>query len=667
MPMRIPLLFLTILAGFCFPQTEGETTGNLEDLSISALQTRLSGIQSELDALALWGMRSGTGSNGDRSVTHSDGAHEEWFEIRLDQEQEIDSVVLVPHISRDSKRGLRADGFPFEIKILAGKTGDPEGQVIGRYSTSFPPQEHIAPVIFPLNTPVQATWIRVVATKLSPRAWDGLYNFQLSEILVFSGENEVALNSTVLKSSVSRGYSPSRDPAYLVDGFMPYFMDSRKGSSSFAFIEDQFPNETIPTLIIDLGAIEEVDRIHLHPLELSDNIPLNHQADYAIPRRIAVEGATRADFSDAVPLLEMNLENPYHIGPIIMRRIPQTSCRYLRFIVTEPYVDTLSLEEPAMVLGLAEIEVFSDSKNVALGKWVEANFPVTRAKRQLSALTDGMNFFGTILPLKEWVTELARRHELERLHPEVRMMLSKRHTEQQHTLRRLVWLAVILAAGIIVALLGSRIVRHRQIAEIRERFAADLHDDLGASLHTIGLLGDVALASIDSPERLETALSRTRELTKRTSIAVRHCSDMQRSQSRLEHMEEAIRRTSTSILTGIEHRISFEGERHFKALGMRLKMDLFLFIKEALINVVRHSGATKVEIDIKATNREIELLICNNGSGLPASMGNRVPPSLVRRADLLKGSVSIEDSETWATVIHLTRRRNPLRFWESLL
>ena len=100
---------------------------------------------------------------------------------------------------------------------------------------------------------------------------------------------------------------------------------------------------------------------------------------------------------------------------------------------------------------------------------------------------------------------------------------------------------------------------------------------------------------------------------------------------------------------------------------MRLKMDLFLFVKEALINVVRHSGASEVEIDIKATNCEIELLICDNGSGLPASMGNRVPPSLVRRADLLKGSVSIEDSETWATVIHLTRRRNPLRFWESLL
>ena len=227
-------------------------------------------------------------------------------------------------------------------------------------------------------------------------------------------------------------------------------------------------------------------------------------------------------------------------------------------MISEPFVDTLGAE-PVKVIGLAEIEIFSNDENVALGKQFVANFSGTRKNRKLAALTDGMNFYGEILSLKEWMTELARRSELERLYPQVQAMLNTRHMEQEQTLKRLGWLAVILACGIVVAILGGRIIRHRQIALIRERFAADLHDDLGASLHTIGLLGDVALASKDSPERLEIALSRARELTKRTSVGVRHCSDMQRSQSRLEHMEESIRRTSTSILTGIEHRISFEG------------------------------------------------------------------------------------------------------------
>ena len=32
----------------------------------------------------------------------------------------------------------------------------------------------------------------------------------------------------------------------------------------------------------------------------------------------------------------------------------------------------------------------------------------------MSNLTDGVNFYGAILPVREWLNQLARRHELER-------------------------------------------------------------------------------------------------------------------------------------------------------------------------------------------------------------------------------------------------------------
>jgi signal transduction histidine kinase len=42
----------------------------------------------------------------------------------------------------------------------------------------------------------------------------------------------------------------------------------------------------------------------------------------------------------------------------------------------------------------------------------------------------------------------------------------------------------------------------RVIDETRKRIAADLHDELGADLHAIGLLSDLALSARAAPERL---------------------------------------------------------------------------------------------------------------------------------------------------------------------
>jgi signal transduction histidine kinase len=44
---------------------------------------------------------------------------------------------------------------------------------------------------------------------------------------------------------------------------------------------------------------------------------------------------------------------------------------------------------------------------------------------------------------------------------------------------------------------------------------------------------------------------------------------------------------------------------------------LFLAFKEALNNVVRHSGATEVSLGIQAGQGELRLTIADNGRGLP--------------------------------------------------
>ena len=54
----------------------------------------------------------------------------------------------------------------------------------------------------------------------------------------------------------------------------------------------------------------------------------------------------------------------------------------------------------------------------------------------------------------------------------------------------------------------------------------------------------------------------------------------------------------------------------------RLRHKLFLAFKEALTNVVRHSGATEVRLGIWLEAGEVRMSIADNGRGLPANFHN---------------------------------------------
>lgn len=345
----------------------------------------------------------------------------------------------------------------------------------------------------------------------------------------------------------------------------------------------------------------------------------------------------------------------YDTGPIIIQRFPVTSCRYVRLTALEPFINTLGPVSGTQI-GAAEIELFSEGRNVALGRPAQGEFSVTGPDRSFSALTDGRNLYGKILTVRDWMDELARRHDLETERPIITRELDLCYLRQKTNLNRLAWLAVLLGAGIVSIILFGRIIRMRHVAGIRERLAADLHDELGANLHTIGLLSDLAADAGDSPEEMATLYRRIRSETERSGIAVRHCSDMLAAKGLYTDLLADMQRASNRIMAKLEHEISIEGEEHLKALPPRTRADLFLFYKESLVNISRHSGATKYTTELKATAESIHLKICDNGRGLDSSEKGGVPSSLKRRAKLLGAKVTVENPPAGGTWIELNLR-----------
>jgi len=657
--------FGILVSLLCITGTLQATVGHVDaearvrTLSQSDLERCLVTLDRELNHLASLSLLSGVGSVGYRSQTHSSPNAPESIRIDLGDEVVIDQIVLIPTLWRDTKTGFRADGFPREFRIIAGTASDPVGTVVASYETSTRLLPRIAPLVISCPRTL-ASWLRVETVVMSPRAWDGKYIFQLAEILVFSGAENVALRKPVQISSPDLTGGLGWAPKYLVDGFVPYLMDAAEGAQSLAMISVIGIGEK-SSITFDLGESLPLDRIHYHTTDLSDTVPQSISDGFGVPRRFVLEGANQADFSDAVRLVEYHMESTYDVGPVIIRRFPVRSCRHVRLIAVEPFINTLE-QVRGPQLGAAEIELFSNGRNVALAIPAQADFPVNAPVRSLASLTDGRNLYGKILPVREWFNQLARRHELETERPVIIRELDRRHLRQKTNLNRLGWLALLLAAGIVSIILIERIRRMREVARIRERLAADLHDELGANLHTIGLLSDLAAEAVDSPTEMATLYRRIRSETERSGIAVRHCSDMLSAKGLYTDLLADMQRASNRIMAKLEHEISIVGEEYLETLSPRTCADLFLFYKECLVNISRHSGATKYTTELRAGADGIQLEICDNGRGLEISEESGAPASLKRRAKLLGAKVTVRNSLEGGTCIQLNLR---IRKWGS--
>ncbi|MGJ8673367.1 hypothetical protein [Rubritalea sp.] len=643
--------------------TAAEYSG-LKQLSLTQLEERASEIDGQLDQLAGCTLRSGVGNLGWLSQSREDPSHPEWVEIDFGEDKVIDLIVMAPIIWNDTSTGPRADGFPEEFKVIVGKNGEREGKVVASFDASDKLLPRIAPLAIPIE-PTTAGWVRIEVTKLSKWAWkEGRYLFQLSEVMVFSGLENVALHQFVRVSSRTRdNVAQSMSRGALVDGFMPYLMDAAHGAMSDPYIAF-YKGAKKMSFSVDLQHEQHLDGVNLHINDIRENFPKMYHADYGVPKRLVIEGANLPDFSDAALLLNYTRRNIYETGPVIMLNLPETSCRYVRLVSEEGYASP-EANNVWRCFGLAEIELLSRGRNVAEGKGVRVNFQNKLSQGEPEALTDGRNHYGKVLPVRDWMEQLALRQELENERPLVSAELDVRYQRQQKLLWVMTWMAAVFAAGIVITVLINRILRMREVARLKQQFAADLHDELGANLHSIGLISDVA-EEVESVEEWKELNQRVRRLTERAGTAVRHCTNMLEVPRLSIELPADMRRASQRIMINQQHEIVIEGESYLEQLKPRVRFDVFLFYKECLINICRHSGATSVRTHLSAGKKEIELTVSDNGSGIAFSE-NEIPSSLQRRADLLKGSLGVASSPEGGTTVSLKMRYRPWLNFASII
>ncbi len=298
-----------------------------ERQTLEALERRAGQIEEELGKLALENMVGGIGSVGFESQLHRAPQNQEWVQVDWGNPAQIDQIVLAPLLWQAGRFGYTASGFPVEFRVLAGMPGDKEGTMVASFGQKDQLLPRSSPLVIPCDT--TASWVRVEVSLLSKRIQDRQYNFQLSEVLVFSGQDNVALNATVTSSSVGNLEGQRRFKEALTDGYLPYEMNVPDDKTSFGFYSSNKPRSR-PSLLFDLGESLPINQINLFAIDSSSTSPRDSAGDYGIPDHFVIEGANSADFSDAVKLVDREKENPLDSGQILMLRFPESRHRYIR-------------------------------------------------------------------------------------------------------------------------------------------------------------------------------------------------------------------------------------------------------------------------------------------------------------------------------------------------
>ncbi|MFS0779201.1 sensor histidine kinase [Neobacillus sp. 3P2-tot-E-2] len=194
--------------------------------------------------------------------------------------------------------------------------------------------------------------------------------------------------------------------------------------------------------------------------------------------------------------------------------------------------------------------------------------------------------------------------------------------------------------------------------EERQRIARDLHDTLGQKLSLIGLKSDLARRLITKdPDKARNELKDVQQ-TARTALS--EVRKMVSSMRGIRLKDEIVR--VKQILKAAE--ITFEGNQEISIKNVPLLTEniLSMCLKEAVNNVVKHSGATSCSISFVQSWKEMVMTIHDNGvfksEGDKDTRGSGLL-GMKERLEFINGSLELQTIEGTTLVIRVPNDVKP--------
>lgn len=239
------------------------------------------------------------------------------------------------------------------------------------------------------------------------------------------------------------------------------------------------------------------------------------------------------------------------------------------------------------------------------------------------------------------------------------------------------WFVTLVGLGVALLVHSGYHLRGQRLLElerVRTRIASDLHDDIGAGLSRMSILAEVARRQLQTPDAHATAMladlgDSARDLVSSMSDVVWSV-DPRRDD--LASVILRVREFASSLLDakGIEWRLDAPADAERIKLTPEQRRDLFLVMKEALNNAVRHAECRTVRLTVQADRAGLVAEVSDDGYGFehvqtgatpyPKQQGGYGLRSMRARAARAGGQLTVISAPGHGTCVQLAipfRRR----------
>ncbi len=176
---------------------------------------------------------------------------------------------------------------------------------------------------------------------------------------------------------------------------------------------------------------------------------------------------------------------------------------------------------------------------------------------------------------------------------------------------------VFLVSRLILKSQMEKVVRHE-----RTRIALDLHDNLGGGLTQLVLWGETSRQTLPHDSAASEALGRLCDQSRELMLGMNETVWLIDSQrDTVADFVSYVARFTEIFFQGSSIRCRFDIEQDLPPFScdIGIRRNLFLAIKESINNVLRHSGASLVELSIRRQRNELVVVVSDDGHGFDSS------------------------------------------------
>jgi len=192
----------------------------------------------------------------------------------------------------------------------------------------------------------------------------------------------------------------------------------------------------------------------------------------------------------------------------------------------------------------------------------------------------------------------------------------------------------------------------------RARIARDLHDQLGANLVQVALLGEMLEADKDDPGEVQVQARQITETARETTRALDEIVwATNPAHDSLEGLVNYVCKYAQEYLAiaGIKYRLEVPPLPE-RPLAPEVRHNVYLAAKEAIHNVVKHARAQSLHLRVRLDNGHAVLEIQDDGCGLPpdaVQRGRHGLGNMQRRMQEVGGKCQIESGPGQGTRVRL--------------